>query len=155
MNSRDKTVIWLATGFHVGRVPFAPGTFGAILGLPLAWVLAGLDPGVTFMVLAFFSAAAIWIAGRAEAILKRKDAAAIVIDEIAGMAVALAGLPFTLFNAAAGFAAFRILDIVKPFPARFIDSRMSGGAGVVLDDVVAGIYANLLLRLVAVFFNPA
>ena len=52
MNSRDKAVIWLATGFHVGRVPFAPGTFGSILGLPLAWVLAGLDPGVTFMVLA-------------------------------------------------------------------------------------------------------
>jgi phosphatidylglycerophosphatase A len=155
MNSRDKAVMWLATGFHVGRVPFAPGTFGAILGLPLAWALAGVDPVLTLMVLAAFSAAAIWIAGRAEAILKRKDAASIVIDEIAGMAITLAGLPFTLFNAAAGFAAFRILDIVKPFPGRLIDTRMSGGSGVVLDDVVAGIYANLLLRLIAFFFNPA
>jgi phosphatidylglycerophosphatase A len=155
MNSRDKAVVWLATGFRVGRAPFAPGTFGTILGLPLAWALAGLDPRVTIMALAIFSAAAIWIAGRAEAILKCKDAAAIVIDEILGMTVALAGLPFTLFNAAAGFAAFRILDILKPFPVRLIDSRMSGGAGVVLDDVVAGIYTNLLLRLVAVFFNPA
>src|SRR3972149_3102659 len=105
MNSRDNAVIWLATGFRVGRVPFAPGTFGSVLGLPLAWGLAGLGPGVAFM----------------------------------GLAVALAGLPFTLFNVAAGFAAFRILDIVKPFPARLIDTRMSGGAGVVLDDVVAGI----------------
>jgi phosphatidylglycerophosphatase A len=154
MNYRDKAVIWLATGLGVGRVPFAPGTFGSILGLPLGWALSGLGPGVTFTVLALFSVAAIWIAGRAEAILKHKDAAAIVIDEIAGMAIALAGLPFTLFNAAAGFTAFRILDIVKPFPARLIDTQMGGGAGVVLDDVVAGIYANLLLRLVAVFFNP-
>jgi len=138
MNSRDKAVIWLATGFGAGRVPFAPGTFGSILGLPLGWALSGLEPGVTFMVLSLFSVAAIWIAGRAEAILQRKDAAAVVIDEIAGMAIALAGMPFTLFNAAAGFAAFRILDIVKPFPARLIDTRMS----------------DLLLRLVAVFFNP-
>ncbi len=90
-----------------------------------------------------------WAAGRAEALLGRRDAPAVVVDEIAGMLIALAGLPFTVFNAAAGFVVFRVMDIFKPFPAGVIDSRMRGGVGVVMDDVVAGVYTNLLLRLAA------
>ncbi len=149
MSWRNKTALCLATGFFVGRVPFAPGTFGSLLALPLCAVLARLDIGAAFIGLAAFLAAAIWAAGRAEILLGRKDAPEVVVDEVAGMLIALAGLPFTVFNAAAGFAVFRVMDILKPFPAGRIDAKMRGGVGIVLDDVVAGVYANLLLRLAA------
>jgi phosphatidylglycerophosphatase A len=154
MNWRDQAALWLATGFFVGRVPFAPGTLGSLLALPLCAGLARMGVGVQAIGAAAFLVPAIWAAGRAEALLGRKDAPAIVVDEIAGMLIALAGLPFTVFNAAAGFAVFRVLDIFKPFPAGLIDSRMRGGVGIVMDDVVAGVYANLLLRL-AVVLVPA
>ncbi|MFO7707794.1 MAG: phosphatidylglycerophosphatase A [Desulfobacterales bacterium] len=155
MHWRDKTALCLATGLFVGRAPFAPGTFGSLLALPLCAGLAyaGLGPGA--IGLAAFLAAAVWAAGRAEVLLGRKDAPAIVVDEIAGMLIALAGLPFTVFNAAAGFAVFRVMDILKPFPAGRIDSRMRGGVGIVLDDVVAGVYANLILRLAALLVPAA
>jgi phosphatidylglycerophosphatase A len=154
MHWRDQAALCLATGFSVGRVPFAPGTFGSLLALPLCAGLALLGPALAAVGAAAFLAPAIWAAGRAEQLLGRKDAPAIVVDEIAGMLIALAGLPFSGFNAAAGFAVFLVMDIFKPFPAGLIDSRMRGGVGIVLDDVVAGVYANLLLRL-AVVLVPA
>jgi phosphatidylglycerophosphatase A len=143
----DQTAVCLATGFYIGRAPFAPGTFGSLLGLPLCAVLDRLQLAAALLATAAVIGVAVWAAGRAEAVLGRRDAPAIVIDEVAGMMVALAGLPFTLFNAAVGFLIFRLLDILKPFPARRIDSRMHGGAGIVMDDVVAGVYANVILRL--------
>ncbi len=149
MGWRDKTALCLATGFYVGRVPFAPGTFGSLLGLPLCAGLARLEFGAALIGAAAFLVPAMWAAGRAEALLGRRDAPAVVVDEIAGMLIALAGLPFTVFNAAAGFVVFRVMDIFKPFPAGVIDSRMRGGVGVVMDDVVAGVYTNLFLRLAA------
>lgn len=147
MYLRDKAALCLATGFFVGRAPFAPGTFGSLLALPLCAGLARLDSGLGAIGAAAFLAPAIWAAGRAEKLLGRKDAPAIVVDEIAGMLIALAGLPFSVFNAVAGFVVFRLMDIFKPFPAGRIDSRMRGGVGIVLDDVVAGLYTNFLLRL--------
>ena len=149
MGWRDQTAMCLATGFYIGRMPLAPGTFGSLLGLPLCAALAWSDLGPALLAAAAVLWAAVWAAGRAEVVLGRRDAPAIVIDEIAGMMVALAGLPFTPFNAAAGFLVFRVMDIIKPFPARRIDAGMHGGAGIVLDDVVAGIYTNLVLRLAA------
>ena len=140
--------MFLATGFYVGKIPFAAGTFGTILGLPLCFFLARLElvPAAACMV--FFIALAVWLAHGAERLLKQKDPGCIVVDEIAGMAVALLGLPFNLTTASIGFIIFRILDILKPFPIKVLDRRVSGGAGIVIDDVAAGIFANLLLRLI-------
>ena len=98
--------------------------------------------GVLFI---FFAA---WIAHVAEKLIKRKDPGCIVIDEIAGMLVTLIGLPFNLITVGVGFIIFRILDILKPFPIKVLEKRISGGIGVVADDVVAGIIANLLLRMI-------
>jgi phosphatidylglycerophosphatase A len=95
---------------------------------------------------------AVWLAGRAEKVIGKKDAPAIVIDEVAGMIVTLAGLPLTPLNLAVGFVAFRAMDVIKPFPASRIDRSMTGGWGVVLDDVVAGVYSNILLRVISLFF---
>ena len=91
---------------------------------------------------------AIGIASAAEKILKQKDPGQIVIDEIAGLMVTFAGWPFNLKTALAGFIIFRVFDILKPFPIRILDKRVGGGSGIVLDDVLAGVYGNLILRLV-------
>lgn len=101
----------------------------------------------TILLLALVTAVAIIVAGRADAMLPDHDSGRIVIDEIAGMAIALAGFAPTWTNVVAIFVIFRVLDIVKVWPASWIDRKLEGGPGVVLDDVVSGIYANLVARL--------
>ena len=152
MKFRDTAVLFLATGFYIGNIPWAPGTFGSIIGLALCFILAGLNLPLAIGCTVLFIAMAVWIANDAEKLLKKKDPGCIVIDEIAGMAVTFVGLPFNLTTALIGFIIFRILDILKPFPIRTLDKRVSGGVGIVIDDVVAGIFANLLLRLIMVYF---
>jgi phosphatidylglycerophosphatase A len=149
------TVLLLATGFYSGYIPFAPGTFGSMVGLLLCFGLSRLPEVWAAVLAALFSVVSVWIARRAELLLRRKDAPCIVIDEVVGMAVSLIGLPFTPFYIVSGFAAFRLLDILKPFPARWVDRRVAGGLGIVLDDVVAGVYTNLILRLVFFWAAPA
>jgi phosphatidylglycerophosphatase A len=108
---------------------------------------AGLGVAGTLLLVVVAVAAAVWVADRADHVLGEHDSGRIVVDEVVGMMVALLWIPPTVLNVALAFAMFRVLDVVKPWPAGFIDRRMPGGAGVVLDDVVSGIYANLLLRL--------
>jgi len=139
--------MFLATGFYVGNIPFAPGSFGALMGLPLCFALAGISLAPAALCTLFFIFFAVCIAGAAEKILKRNDPACIVIDEIAGMIVTLIGLPFNPITVVIGFIIFRILDILKPFPIRNLDKSVPGGLGVVADDVAAGIIANLLLSI--------
>ena len=132
MNRRDKTALCLATGLSVGRVPFAPGTFGSLLALPICAGLARLEFGMAAIATAAFLAAAVWAADRAETLLGRKDAPEVVVDEIAGMLIALAGLPFTVFNAAAGFAvAGRAVLRIERAPIRRIGraDRLRGRGG--------------------------
>lgn len=152
MKLRREVSVFLATGFYIGNIPYAPGTFGSLIGLPLCFVLAGLELLPTIVCAAAFILLAVWIANNAEKALNKKDPGCIVIDEIAGMVVSLVGLPFTLTTAVFGFICFRILDILKPFPIRFLERQIPGGAGVVADDVVAGIFANLLLRIILYIF---
>jgi phosphatidylglycerophosphatase A len=151
MNLRDRAVLLLATGFAAGRIPLAPGTFGSLLGLPIVCALAETGVGATALIVAASVLFAVWIAGAAERRLGQKDAACIVIDEVVGILVALAGMPATPFNLAAGFIAFRVFDILKPFPARWADARTPGGWGIVLDDVIAGVYSNIFLRVLSLF----
>jgi len=155
MSFREKTVTILATGFFIGNMPVAPGTFGTVLGLPLCFLLSGLDLPFAVLLSIIFVLFAIWIAHDAEIILKKKDPGCIVIDEIAGIMVTFLGLPFNITTAVAGFLIFRLFDILKPFPIRHLERKLSGGAGVVLDDVVAGIYSNLSLRVVVLLLPIA
>jgi phosphatidylglycerophosphatase A len=106
---------------------------------------------VTLAVLSLLVLGACWVAGRAEEILAEHDSHAIVIDEIVGYLAATAFLSPTWPHAIVAFLIFRIFDVVKPPPAAQIDERMAGGYGVVLDDVVSGIYANLATRVVFAF----
>ena len=148
MKFRDRAVLFVATGFYIGTVPVAPGTLGSLIGLPLCLLLSRLTFLQSVMIILVFILFAVGIASAAEKILKQKDPGQIVIDEIAVLLVTFAGLPFNLKTALAGFVIFRVFDILKPFPIRILDQRIGGGSGVVLDDVVAGIYGTLILRLV-------
>lgn len=148
MKFRERAILFLATGFYIGKVPFAPGTFGTLLGLPLCFLLSRLNFLQSAVGILIFVLFAIAIASAAEKILKQKDPGQIVIDEIAGLAVAFAGMPFNLITALAGFIIFRAFDILKPFPINVLDKRIRGGTGVVLDDVLAGVFTNLILRAV-------
>ena len=144
----------LATVGGIGNVPVASGTFGSLVAVPLLPVLAALRDaslaGYAAVVLALV-AVAIWSAGRAEEALGGHDHSRIVIDEVAGMVATGMFLPATWSAIGVGFVLFRLFDVVKPFPAGFIDGRVEGGLGVVGDDLVAGVYAGaltwLLLRL--------
>ena len=93
-----------------------------------------------------FLALSIWVAHLAETVFSEKDPQIVVIDEIAGLLVAMAAVPLRPGYVVAGVVLFRLFDIMKPFPANRINDRMTGGAGIVLDDVVAGVYANLVLQ---------
>ncbi|MBW2412497.1 MAG: phosphatidylglycerophosphatase A [Deltaproteobacteria bacterium] len=147
MKFRERAVLFLATGFFSGHVPFAPGTFGTLIGLPICFLLSRFQVGLFAICVVLFIFFAIKVASAAEKIIKQKDPAQIVIDEIAGLLVVYVGLPFNLQTAVFGFIIFRVFDILKPFPIRLLEKKIKGGSGIVFDDVVAGIYANLILRL--------
>ena len=147
MKFSDKAVVFLATGLYIGNIPCAPGTFGTLLGLPLCFILTLLKLPIALVCTSLFILIAVWISHIAEKLLDTKDPGCIVIDEIAGITVALIGLPFNLTSVLIGFIIFRILDISKPFPIRALEKFLPGGLGVVADDVIAGIMANLFLRV--------
>ena len=143
-------VTLLATGGYVGYAPVAPGTFGAAVGLLLGWLLSPCwnhSPAAFLMTFGLGFVAACFIAGAAEQIARQHDASHIVIDEIFGMIATMLFNPVTWIAMIAGFALFRVFDIIKPWPASYFD-RMRGGGGVMLDDLAAGIYANLVLQVV-------
>lgn len=136
----------LATWFGVGRSRVAPGTMGATAALPLAWPLAALDPALRAGALIAFTALAVEVSRRYLAELgSEQDRQEIVIDEVAGVLIAVAFVPFTPLWVFLGWASFRLFDIWKPGPIRVLDRRVHGGLGVVLDDVAAGVTAGLLL----------
>jgi len=138
---------WIATGLGSGLVPFAPGTAGSAVAVGLFWVTtrSGVAwlPALVFGVLVW---AGFWSAAAAARSLGKKDPGAIVIDEFAGQFLALLALPHSWPVLAAGFVLFRLFDIVKPPPARRLEAQ-PGATGIMADDLVAGLYANLLLQI--------
>ena len=148
-SATDRLAMILATGFGAGYGPIAPGTWGSLPGLAFAW---GLDRIAGSWAVAagaaFFAVAGVWAAGRAEALLGEKDPGPVVVDEIDGQMVALLFLPFTAGVLVAAFLLFRVLDVWKPWPARGLE-RLPGGSGIMADDLMVGLYANLILHGVA------
>ena len=153
MNLKQKSVMFFATGCFIGNISFAPGTFGSILGLPLCFFLSKINLSIAVFLTVIFIFFSIWIAQRAEKILNTEDPGCIVIDEIAGILVTFTGLPFNIISVVFGFLIFRALDIWKPYPISWMERHLSGGAGIVMDDVAAGIFSNLLLRGIFFFYN--
>jgi phosphatidylglycerophosphatase A len=146
-------VVALATGLYAGYIPVASGTFGTVVAIPLCFLLSLFGPLEGIVFVGIFVGIAIWISGQAEKIFQKKDSGLIVIDEMAGFLVTLYYIPLTLENLIAGFLLFRIMDIAKPFPIRRLEAGLPGGWGVVGDDVLAGVYANVVLRVIMPFWT--
>lgn len=140
-------IMVFATGFYSGRIPFAPGTFGTIAAIPFALVFLILPSSLSGIYIVSLILAAIYLSDQAETILKEKDPGCIVIDEIAGYVVTLSLVPVHISTLAAGFFLFRLFDIVKPGPVKYFETHFSGGAGVVLDDIMAGVLSGIVLRI--------
>jgi phosphatidylglycerophosphatase A len=136
----------LATGFGSGYSPVAPGTAGSIVGLLLFWPLARLDSWLQLAAALALFPVGVLASSQVARRVADKDPGIVVVDEIVGMWVCLLFVPFNLTTAVLGFFLFRAMDIVKPYPARDLEG-LRGGWGIMADDVMAGIYANLLLRL--------
>ncbi|MFQ5707372.1 MAG: phosphatidylglycerophosphatase A [bacterium] len=141
----------IATGLFVGYAPVAPGTVGSLLGLFLYWVVPESNTifslpwiGVLFLI-------GVWAASEVEK-QSGKDAPIIVIDEIVGMLITVLLIEKTLAGLAFGFLLFRLFDIVKLFPAKQSE-RLPNGWGVMMDDVVAGIYSMAVLRMIFLFIK--
>ncbi len=131
-----------ATVFGVGRLPFAPGTWGSLVALPLAYLAYGLGGVIPVLILIdLLFLLGWWASHRYAADLGVSDPGQIVIDEVAGQLIVLAVIPPTLIGYGIAFVAFRAFDILKPWPISWIDQRMHGGLGIMLDDIVAGLIA--------------
>ncbi|MDD5169657.1 MAG: phosphatidylglycerophosphatase A [Syntrophales bacterium] len=151
MNERFIKVI--ATGFGSGYAPFAPGTAGTIVGVPIYLVFAPFPRSLYLLTILALSFLACYVSHEAERIFHQKDAHVIVIDEITGFLWAMLFVVPTTVHILLGFALFRFFDIFKVFPGRLCEERLPGGLGVVMDDVVAGIYANIILQILIRFFS--
>ncbi len=141
-----------ATGLGSGYAPAAPGTAGTLVGIPLYLALSSLPWPFYLVAIIILALLAVYVAGEAEKIFQEKDSQKIVIDEIVGLQFSMFLVSPTLPHVIAGFFLFRFFDIFKIFPARKCE-RLSGGAGVVADDIVAGIYANIVLLLSVEFLH--
>ena len=153
MNKLSRTIIlFIAEGSFSGKSPFAPGTAGTVVGVLLYLALKNISPIPSAALVILLCVIGIWAAGRAETILGKKDASEIVIDEIAGYLIAMFMVPAGWGYIAAGFFLFRIFDIIKPWPL-FDLQEAKGGLGVMLDDIGAGVYTNIVLQIAAYFIN--
>ena len=137
----------IATVGGVGYAPIAPGTAGSLVGLV---VLFGVrlvgDPVFELSTLLAVVLVGTWAAGVGERVAGREDPGLVVVDEVAGMLLTMLWIPLTWLTGIIGFLAFRVFDIIKPFPAGQAE-RLPGGVGIMADDLVAGVYAWLVVRL--------
>lgn len=141
-----RIILFIASGGYAGYLPKAPGTWGSLVALPINFLLLQLTPGQYYAALLAILVLAVYTAGSAEKIMDRKDPGIIVIDEIIGMLIALIAVPVNPILWAVAFFLFRFFDIIKPWPVSWADRHLNGGLGIVLDDVLAGMYAWLVLH---------
>jgi phosphatidylglycerophosphatase A len=141
-----RLAVFIATVGYCGYFPFAPGTVGSAAGLVVYMLVQWTQsPAVEIGVIAVLFLAGVWAATTAERHFGGIDPGPIVVDEVVGMLITLALIPVGLSGAIAGFVLFRIFDVIKPYPAGRFES-LHGGLGVMADDAMAAVYANLTLR---------
>ncbi|MDY0221406.1 MAG: phosphatidylglycerophosphatase A [Desulfobacterium sp.] len=147
MKFKENLILWAAVGGGLGRIPRAPGTFGTLGAIPFILMFERFTQGWATLGVVTLMVVSIWICDRAEVMIGSKDPGCIVLDEVAGYTVAMAGMPVTFSTLGAGFILFRFFDIVKPGPVRYFERRFIGGPGIVLDDIVAGLLSAVVLRI--------
>jgi phosphatidylglycerophosphatase A len=145
-----RTALILATWFGSGLAPVAPGTFGTLAGVPLVLLMGRLGTLQALLFVLFFIAVALWSAEVTRKMLAGNDPSVVVVDEVAGFLLTLFLIPLSIAHVCLGFFLFRVFDILKPFPIRNLE-KLKGGFGIVADDLLAGVYANLSLKLLLFF----
>jgi phosphatidylglycerophosphatase A len=140
-------ILALATCGGVGFLPLAPGTWGTLAALPLWYYLVHFSPWVYGLGVAALLILGLGVAGPAQELLGRPDHSAIVIDEVVGLLITLAGVLPTWHHLAAGFIVFRTLDILKPPPIRWMEAGPASGLSVMADDVVAGVIGRVIMEI--------
>lgn len=151
---RDPLCI-IALGFGAGALPRAPGTWGTLAAVPFFLMLQSLPLAVYAAVVTALFGAGVWWCGRTARLMGVHDHSAIVWDEMVGLWVTMAAAPAGWLWLAAGFVLFRLFDIWKPWPIRWLDRQVAGGLGIMVDDLVAGLYAAICLFLGKLVFLPA
>ncbi len=146
--------MFIATGAGTGYLPKAPGTWGSLLGVALWFGLRHLGPASYVLIIAALFLVGAACAGAAEKIVDHADPGLVVIDEIVGQLIALTAAPHHPLAVLAAFLLFRLFDILKPFPVGWFDRHIHGGLGIMLDDVIAGLYALLLVQIIWRLANP-
>lgn len=147
---RDKIAYLLSTGFYVGKLPIAPGTFGTLVAIPLILVYwdKGILAQISISLAVFF--VGIWASTVVSQNFSNDDPDFVVIDEIAGLMVSMIGIKPTWEYILIAFILFRIFDILKPFPIKRFE-KLEAGLGIMADDVVAGIYVLILMHIITKF----
>jgi phosphatidylglycerophosphatase A len=143
----NRFFLLLATGFGVGYSPVAPGTLGTLIAIPFFLFLSSIPFPLYELTLITFFFLSSWISDQAQRHFGKRDDPKIVIDEIMGFLITMLWIPKTTLFIILGFFLFRFFDIVKPPPIRLLE-RARRGFGVVLDDVMAGVYSNIVLQLI-------
>lgn len=141
-------VHFLALGFGSGLSPKAPGTVGTLAAVPLFLLCSGLDLPIYIAITVLMAIAGIWICDKASKDAGVHDHGAIVWDEIVGFFITMIAMPVNIETICVGFFFFRIFDIAKPWPISWIDRKVKGGFGIMIDDVVAGIFAMTIMGLI-------
>jgi len=139
----------ISTFFYVGYFPLIPGTAGSLAGLAVYFLIKN-NIVVYCLTLGVLLILGFWASGRAEKLLQKKDPSCVVIDEVCGMLVSLLLVPYDIKLVIIAFFIFRLLDTLKPFPVARLE-RLKGSLGIMTDDLVAGIYTNIILQAVAIF----
>ena len=148
-----RTGLLFSTWFGAGLSPKASGTVGSLAALPVIAAIHSLGDiyvGISLIILIPIS---IWASDISRELLNKEDPSEVVIDEVAGMMLTLFFMPLSWISYLLGFVLFRFFDILKPFPIGWVDKNIKGGAGIVLDDLVAGIFANISLWVIYIFFK--
>jgi phosphatidylglycerophosphatase A len=150
----DFLVRAFAIGFGAGRLPLAPGTWGALEGLALVFLIHKYLPSHSRLLLAalclVLGGLAIWASDRVARTLRNPDPQQVVADEIVGQMSCFLWVPVTTWSLIAAFVLFRLFDISKPFPAGRAE-HLPGGLGIIADDLVAGVYAGIILKVASVY----
>lgn len=139
----------IASVFYIGYLPVAPGTLGSLASLVLYYFICH-DALIMAVVILIVIILGFMTAGRVEKVFGEKDPGEIVIDEFAGMLISLYRLPPTMGYVVTGFLLFRFFDIVKPKPIQSLE-KLKGSLGIMSDDIIAGVYANMILQVIYIF----
>ena len=143
---------FLALGFGSGLAPKAPGTFGTLAALPLYFLMMDLSLTSYLLLTLVVTIVGFWICDIAAKDMDVHDHGAIVWDEIAGLLITMIAAPVSITALVVGFGLFRFFDILKPWPIKLLDRHVKGGFGIMIDDVLAGVFAEIFLQAIHFYF---